>query len=292
MERALTVLVPTYEHDNYLHQAIDSILLQETTIPIYIYIFVDFSENKTSLNIANNYSAKYKNIKVYENKERLFSGTKSFMYHCPGVESEFWAILEGDDYWLDRKKVLKQIEVLDSNSLIIGSGGITKIQVDDKFIDQISIESKVHNLLASQLLSKKYNFYIHTSSIIWRNKYRYKNMPLPKLYYKLMGDPGLKQSMMSDNFLFYFHKDFFSVYRKHDKGAWSSTSKEDQAELNKIATKRWRKLLPLRIKITKHFLDFAINDIDTFKFRYKFLKFLYRVFVKLKLFSCYKNEFY
>ena len=141
MQRALTVLVPTYEHDEYLHKAIDSILLQETTIPIYIYVFVDFSENKTSLNIANNYSAKYKNVKVYENKERLYSGTKSFMHHCPGVQSEFWAILEGDDYWLDRKKVSKQVEVLDSDSSIIGSGGITKIQVDDKFTDQLSIES-------------------------------------------------------------------------------------------------------------------------------------------------------
>ena len=110
----VSVLMPTYNHEKTIAQAIESFLMQECSFPIELCIGDDTSTDST-LSIARSYSEKYPDkIKLLAKpkNEGLMANYKSLLEMATG---EYIAILESDDYWVDPKKLEKQISFLDAN---------------------------------------------------------------------------------------------------------------------------------------------------------------------------------
>jgi len=113
VESLLTVIVPTYNHEKYVEECIDSILRQKTLFNFKILISDDYSTD-TTYDIIQ----KYKHIpNVIIHRTEKNEGPVPFRISnlVQKVNSEFVTFLDGDDYYLDDYKLQKQIDFLRNN---------------------------------------------------------------------------------------------------------------------------------------------------------------------------------
>jgi len=110
----VSVLVTTYNHEKYIAQALDSVLMQETDFDYEIVILEDCSTDATR-EIVLAYQ------KRHPDKIRLRLATQNECSNKPFVEgfqaapSPYIAMLDADDYWTSPKKLQKQVEFLDAH---------------------------------------------------------------------------------------------------------------------------------------------------------------------------------
>ncbi|MGI9237273.1 MAG: glycosyltransferase family 2 protein [Woeseiaceae bacterium] len=107
----------TYNHENFIHAAIDSFLAQETDFPFEIVVHDDASTDGTA-DILRDYAAKYPGlIRTIIQSENQYSkgGLISLRLVFPKAKGEYIAICEGDDYWTDSSKLQQQVAFLENN---------------------------------------------------------------------------------------------------------------------------------------------------------------------------------
>lgn len=111
----VTILMPAYNHEKYISQAIESVLAQKTNYPYELLIHDDCSTDST-LTIAQNYAPKFSDkIKIFTEEENQ-GLLKSYKRLIEQSNGKYLAILESDDYWLDENKLQIQIDFLETNS--------------------------------------------------------------------------------------------------------------------------------------------------------------------------------
>ena len=113
----VAVYMITYNHENYIAQAIDSVLTQKTTFPIKIFIGEDCSTDQTAA-ICLKYKEENKEIiEVILNKQNIGQSNNAKQIYEASLSSgaKYIAILEGDDYWTDPYKLQKQVDFLEAN---------------------------------------------------------------------------------------------------------------------------------------------------------------------------------
>ena len=109
----VSVLMPTYNHEAYIAQAIESFLAQKTSFEIELLINDDCSTDNT-YQIALSYAEKSNNIKLF--KQTVNKGLlENYKFLLEKATGEYLAILESDDYWIDENKLQKQVDYMDSN---------------------------------------------------------------------------------------------------------------------------------------------------------------------------------
>lgn len=120
----VTVCCSTYNHVEFIKQALDGFVMQQTTFPFEIIISDDASSDGTS-DILREYANKYDNIHLILNeknqwKEGMVNGTffgfEPLVYNIlPRAQGKYLAFCEGDDYWTDPLKLQKQFEYLEDH---------------------------------------------------------------------------------------------------------------------------------------------------------------------------------
>lgn len=114
MTPKVSVLLITYNHEKFVTQTIDSILMQRRTFPIEIVIGEDCSTDGTR-DIVRSYSEKHPDIirlLLPETNQGPFQNVARGLGACRG---EYIAGIEGDDYWTDAGKLQQQVDFLDSH---------------------------------------------------------------------------------------------------------------------------------------------------------------------------------
>ncbi|OWP61510.1 hypothetical protein CDA63_19030 [Hymenobacter amundsenii] len=112
-ERLITVSVCciTYNHGDYLAQAIESVLAQKTDFAVEMIIGEDHSPDNTRA-IAQQYEQRYPGqVRVLAHAQNL-GIMRNLMATRAACQGEFIAFLEGDDYWIDPTKLQRQVEAL------------------------------------------------------------------------------------------------------------------------------------------------------------------------------------
>ncbi len=116
----VSVVTITYQHAPYIRQCLDGILMQETDFPYEIIIGEDGSTDGTR-EICIEYANKYPDkIRLFLRDRKLTQyvtkdgRTIRFNGHFAraAARGKYVAMCEGDDYWIDEKKLEKQVEVL------------------------------------------------------------------------------------------------------------------------------------------------------------------------------------
>lgn len=107
----LSVVLVTYNQENYLIQALDGILMQETDFPFEVVTHDDCSTDNT-VNILREYAKKYPTIiKLVLQKENQYSqGKKIENIIFKQTAGKYIATCEGDDYWIDPHKLQIQLD--------------------------------------------------------------------------------------------------------------------------------------------------------------------------------------
>lgn len=108
-----TILVITYNHENYISKALDSILSQKTKYRYKIHIFDDCSSDRTK-EVIRKYEKQYSQIKC-EIAEQNQGAQSNIWRAFESVDTKYFILLEGDDYWCDNRKLELQIEALEKH---------------------------------------------------------------------------------------------------------------------------------------------------------------------------------
>jgi glycosyltransferase involved in cell wall biosynthesis len=112
----LSVYCVTYNHEKYISQALDGILMQKTQYSFEVLIGDDLSNDRTR-DILKSYETKYPNrFQVFYRNHNMnneeITNSVDLSRRCRG---KYVMILEGDDYWTDENKIEMQINFLEAN---------------------------------------------------------------------------------------------------------------------------------------------------------------------------------
>ncbi|GAB4036650.1 glycosyltransferase family 2 protein [Spirosoma jeollabukense] len=112
----VSVLIITYNQKKFIRKAIDSALEQKTTFPIEILVGDDFSSDGTR-EIIQEYEKKYPGlvIGVLHPRNLGKNGGINFLDTLKLAKGEYYALMDGDDYWTDPLKLQKQADFLDAH---------------------------------------------------------------------------------------------------------------------------------------------------------------------------------
>lgn len=109
----IAVCIATYNHQSFIAQAIESVLMQLCDEPIRIYIGDDASSDDTQA-VCERYAAKDARI-VYIRRPKnlgLTSNTIDLYRRILADGCDFIAMLDGDDYWINPRKLQLQLDYL------------------------------------------------------------------------------------------------------------------------------------------------------------------------------------
>lgn len=116
----VSVCCTAYNIENFISQALDSILAQQTDFPFEIIIHDDASTDSTQ-EIINSYAEKYPEIiKTVFQETNIYTSHEGRIAHIfnhymlPVTRAKYIAIFDGDDYWTDTRKLQKQVNQLES----------------------------------------------------------------------------------------------------------------------------------------------------------------------------------
>jgi glycosyltransferase involved in cell wall biosynthesis len=246
------VLVPTYQHEQYIEECVNSIFAQDYENFI-VHVFDDCSKDGTQDKL-NQLRLKWgSKLKIYRNLERQGSGTASILHQKPKLDGEFWAFIEGDDFWLQNNKLTQQVAILRSVSRAVGVASKTEMRnlVSGEVII-IEPDVKEWNYFDLILNSNKFKHYVHISSILWRNSYQ--NTPFPKQYTKvnaMRGEVILMHEILKDTKgSIILYDEITSVYRYTGTGIWSELTEEQQFQLNRDLAAKIMSRRPTWVKIS------------------------------------------
>ena len=110
----VSVCMTAYNHEDYIAEAIESVLAQQTSFGMELVLGEDCSTDRTGP-ICREYAAKYPdrirlvtspgNVGMRANYRRTFDA-------CRG---KYVAYLDGDDWWTDPQKLELQVELMESD---------------------------------------------------------------------------------------------------------------------------------------------------------------------------------
>ena len=112
--KKVSVFMITYNHEKYIAEALDSILMQKTDFDFDIVIGEDCSTDATR-RIVLEYSRKYPDkIKLLLHNVNV-GFISNMMYVLEACTGKYVAMCEGDDYWTDPFKLQKQVDFLEAS---------------------------------------------------------------------------------------------------------------------------------------------------------------------------------
>jgi glycosyltransferase involved in cell wall biosynthesis len=101
----------TYNHENYIADAIESFLMQKTNFLYEILIHDDASTDRTA-DIIREYERKYPDLikPIYQTENQYSKGVNIDRFNNERARGKYIASCEGDDFWTDPYKLQKQVD--------------------------------------------------------------------------------------------------------------------------------------------------------------------------------------
>jgi len=129
----LSVSIITYNHQNYIEEAIESALKQQTNFDYEIVVSDDCSTDKTA-EIVEKIAATTTKITFIKRTQNV-GMVRNALETISMCKGEYIALLEGDDFWIDTYKLQKQVDLLDQYPEVVSccTNGVSFV---DRFYDK------------------------------------------------------------------------------------------------------------------------------------------------------------
>ena len=119
----VSVSMITYNHEKYIEEAINSVLMQETDFGVELIISNDNSPDQTDTIIQRILKEHPKSHWIkYIKHETNIGMVPNWMDNIQRCSGKYIAVCEGDDYWTDKEKLIKQVRFLELNPEYVISG--------------------------------------------------------------------------------------------------------------------------------------------------------------------------
>ncbi|WP_309640367.1 glycosyltransferase [Flavobacterium sp.] len=110
----LSVCLITYNHEKYIRQAIEGVLMQKVNFDWELIIADDFSTDGTRA-ILQEYQQQHPNHIRLILQEKNVGAAQNWFDLMKTPTSKYIAYFEGDDHWIDDCKLQKQVDFLEQN---------------------------------------------------------------------------------------------------------------------------------------------------------------------------------
>ena len=215
---SVSVCMISYNHGEFIGQAIESILSQHADFGFELIISDDVSSDNTR-SICQQYKERFPDKIRLVLREQNLGICKNFFETLSLAKGKYVAVCEGDDYWIDSYKLQKQKEYLDNHpaaSLVYHNAIVKTGQTKKLFI---SLDKEKHIVGTEELLSK---WAIPTASIMFRRDAFF--VPEPFLVFT-NADYYLELLLHSKGEIHYVPS-LMSVYRMHPGSASEFLNKD------------------------------------------------------------------
>lgn len=113
---AVSVCISAYNHEDFIEEALTSVLNQECSFDFEIILSNDRSTDQTHEVIRKIIDNHPRGEKIrYFNQEKNLGINGNLIFTLEQATGKYIALLEGDDYWLDKNKLQKQFDFLGAN---------------------------------------------------------------------------------------------------------------------------------------------------------------------------------
>lgn len=244
----LSVLTLTYNHACYIAECIESVIAQQTSFPIQ-HIIADDCSDDGAQDIILDYAAKYPHIVPVFQRKRSGSNNIAALFNM--ARTEYVALCDGDDYFMNPDKLQMQADFLDAHRNAALCFHVVRVVYEDG-----SKPERLYPVEASLPRGVRPFYYlgdlfkcnfIQTNSAMYRWRFRNglpdwfrTNIVPADWYWHLLhaeiGKIGFINKVMS-------------VYRRHAKGIYY------QAEIDQIAHRATVAMQELEVYdvVNKHF---------------------------------------
>lgn len=135
----VSIIIPTYNCEEYIEQTIQSVLLQ--TYIHWEMIIIDDASQDNSLKIINKYLEQDKRIKLIINKKNI-GVAQSRNTGIKVSSGDYIALLDSDDIWFPRK-LEKQIKLMQKKGIFMSYCSYNIINEEGHNINCFQVKSKI-----------------------------------------------------------------------------------------------------------------------------------------------------
>jgi glycosyltransferase involved in cell wall biosynthesis len=235
----LSVLVTVYNHERYVTQALDSILMQETSFPYEIVIGEDGSQDNSRA-IVKEYKTRHPDriVLLLNNRRNTRStlgiptGKRNFTNCLQRATGDYLAILEGDDYWTDTRKLEKQVSFLDKHRGNVACfHPVLREYVDDTRPAEVALRHRCGTVYSRDEML--FISGIAPCSLVFRNATLKR---FPAWFYQCPSPDKALFCLLAGHGDFAYLDEVMAAYRVHREGAWSGQTARSRI---KSSLKTW-----------------------------------------------------
>ena len=231
------ILMCVYNHEEFIAQAIEGVVSQQTNFKYRLIIGEDCSTDNTK-RIVEKYLDLYSekmlvffhktNIGAYENSRILFRESSS----------KYIALCDGDDYWTDPLKLQKQVDFLEANpEYVLCAANATVNNLTNKFFRSIYCNfNRDRSFDQKQVLME---FYCPTLSMLFRNHLH----NIPEWFHEVKSGDTFLHLILSQYGKFYYMDFIAGVYRQHNAGISNMNSQTEWFDNNITHLRKFKKII-------------------------------------------------
>jgi glycosyltransferase involved in cell wall biosynthesis len=218
----VSICFVTYNQENYIRTALDSILEQKVDFDYEIVIGDDCSTDSNAAIIkeyANNYPDKIRAyLHTYNLGPKHIPSKNNYLHAFFNCNGEYIVHLEGDDYFCDQNKLQKQADFLDQNQTFVACFHNALIKYEDnsgRKDENINPPDQKNIIEIEDFLAEKETWFMATASVMMRRKYV---DSLPSWFQETKSGDIPLYTILTKNGSIAYLPEVMSVYRKQLAG--------------------------------------------------------------------------
>jgi glycosyltransferase involved in cell wall biosynthesis len=247
----VSVAMITYNHEKFIVQAVESVMMQQTRFPYELVISDDRSPDRTREIVVALQKKHPDRIRLVLPESNL-GAVQNHEQNLRACRGRYIALLEGDDYWTDPGKLQKQVDFLEAHPQCPACFALTRVVGEDDVSQGFFIPSEhmVGTVIRTEDLLEKNC--IATCSLLLRNI-------IPEIHFEAvahlkMGDWPLNL-VLSERGPIACLREPMAVYRLHEGGLWTAMTELERLQsvaemyqaMRKVLAPRHRPALARRV---------------------------------------------
>lgn len=260
----VSIVCMTYNHKDYVRDALNGFLKQETNFKFEVIVGDDASTDGTQ-DVIKEYQKRYPEIIKFVEREKNIGARKNINDLFMRANGKYIALNEGDDYWTDPLKLQKQVAYLERNKQCAVCFHPVKVidQDDPKKIDVFPRAPYKFVYSLEDLINRNI---IQTNSVMYRWDNKIKKYLIDVFDDLLMPGDWFRHIVVATFGEIHMVPDVMSVYRRNNGGMWGKISHKERRKRYGIGELQFFKKVDLLTnhkysEINQRRISLVYNDI-------------------------------